>query len=238
MTFTIIIFLLVLSVLVFVHELGHFIVARKNGVKAEEFGFGFPPRIWGIYKNKENKWKQVKGSKELKDASSTVYSFNWIPLGGFVKIKGENGQNKKDKDSFASKSVGRRALILVAGVVMNIVLAGVLISVGYMIGFPDSTANLPKSAQVSKQQVQIVQVMPDSAAESADIKAGDVVLSVDGEKVDSEIELQELIRASANEEVDLVLKRQDETMNLTVSPDVKDNGQGNLGVAIVSSGNS
>jgi regulator of sigma E protease len=84
--------------------------------------------------------------------------------------------------------------------------------------------------------VQIIQVMPDSAAESADIKVGDVVLSVDGEKVDSEIELQELIRASANEEVDLVLKRQDETMNLTVSPDVKDNGQGNLGVAIVSSG--
>ncbi|HKK54639.1 MAG TPA: RIP metalloprotease RseP [Patescibacteria group bacterium] len=236
MTFTIIIFLLVLGVLVFVHELGHFVVARKNGVKAEEFGFGFPPRVWGIYKNKENKWKQVRGKKEVKDAKSTIYSFNWIPLGGFVKIKGESGQNKEDKDSFAHKPVWRRALILVAGVVMNIILAGVLISVGYMIGFPDSTANLPKSAQVSGQQVQIVQIMPDSAAESADIKAGDVVVSVDGESIDSEIELQELIRARANEEVDLVLKRQDKTMNLIVSPDVKDNGQGSLGVAIVSSG--
>jgi regulator of sigma E protease len=236
MTFTIIIFLLVLSVLVFVHELGHFLVARKNGVKAEEFGFGFPPRIWGIYKNKDNEWKHVKGSKEVKDAKSTVYSFNWIPLGGFVKIKGEGGQNKEDKDSFAHKPVWRRALILVAGVVMNIILAGVLISIGYMIGFPDSTNNLPQSAQVSGQQVQIVQVMPDSAAESANIKPGDVVVSVDGESVDSETELQELIRASANEEVDLVLKRQDETINLNVSPDVKDNGQGSLGVAIVSSG--
>lgn len=236
MIFTIIIFLLVLGVLVFVHELGHFVVARKNGVKAEEFGFGFPPRIWGIYKNNENKWKQVRGSKKVKDAKSTIYSFNWIPLGGFVKIKGEGGQDKEDKDSFAHKAVWRRALILVAGVAMNIILAGVLISVGYMIGFPDSTANLAKSAQVSGQQVQIIQVMPDSAAESADIKPGDVVLSVDGESVDSEIELQELIRASANEEVDLVLKRQDKTMNLTVSPDLKDNGQGSLGVAIVSSG--
>ena len=236
MIFTIIIFLLVLGLLVFVHELGHFLVARKNGVKAEEFGFGFPPRILGVYKNKEDKWKQVRGAKEVKDAKSTIYSFNWIPLGGFVKIKGESGQNKEDKDSFAHKPVWRRALILVAGVVMNIMLAGVLISVGYMIGFPDSTANLPKSAQVSGQQVQIVQIMPDSAAESADIKAGDVVVSVDGESIDSEIELQELIRARANEEVDLVLKRQDKTMNLTVSPDVKDNGQGSLGVAIVSSG--
>jgi len=236
MTFTIIIFLLVLGLLVFVHELGHFLVARKNGVKAEEFGFGFPPRILGVYKNKEDKWKQVRGAKEVKDAKSTIYSFNWIPLGGFVKIKGESGQNKEDKDSFAHKPVWRRALILVAGVVMNIMLAGVLISVGYMIGFPDSTANLPKSAQVSGQQVQIVQIMPDSAAESADIKAGDVVVSVDGESIDSEIELQELIRARANEEVDLVLKRQDKTMNLIVSPDVKDNGQGSLGVAIVSSG--
>ncbi|MFP4515028.1 MAG: RIP metalloprotease RseP [Parcubacteria group bacterium] len=236
MTFTIIIFLLVLGVLVFVHELGHFLVARKNGVKAEEFGFGFPPRVWGVYKNKENKWKHVRGAKQVKDAKSTIYSFNWIPLGGFVKIKGEGGQDKEDKDSFAHKPVWRRALILVAGVVMNIVLAGVLISVGYMIGFPDSTSNLPESAQVSNQQVQIIQVMPDSAAESAEIKPGDVVVSVDGESVESETELQELIRANANEEVDLVLKRQDKTLNLTVSPDVKENGQGSLGVAIVSSG--
>jgi regulator of sigma E protease len=78
--------------------------------------------------------------------------------------------------------------------------------------------------------------MPDSAAEAANIKPGDVVLSVDGESVDSETELQELIRASANEEVDLVLKRQDKTMNLSLSPDIKDNGEGSLGVAIVSSG--
>jgi regulator of sigma E protease len=234
--FTIIIFLLVLSVLVFVHELGHFLVARKNGVKAEEFGFGFPPRILGVYKNKENKWKHVRGSKQVKDASSTIYSFNFIPLGGFVKIKGEGGQNKDDEDSFAHKPIWRRALILVAGVVMNILLAGVLISLGYMIGFPDSTTNLPKSAQVSNQQVQIIQVIPDSAAESIDIKPGDVVLSVDGEPIDSELDLQEIIKAKANEEVDLVLKRQDETMNLSVSPDLKDNGDGSLGVAIVSSG--
>ncbi len=236
MAFTIIIFLVVLSLLVFVHEFGHFMVARKNGVKAEEFGFGFPPRVWGIYKNQDDKWQQVRGKKEVKNAKSTIYSINAIPLGGFVKIKGEGGQNKEDKDSFAGKPIWRRALILVAGVVMNVVLAAVLISVGYMIGFPDSTGNLPTSAKVSEKQVQIVQVVEGSAANQANIKAGDTVKSINGEEIDSETELQEIIKENGGEEIDMVIKRQDKIMNLSLSPDVSDEGQGRLGVAILGTG--
>ncbi|PIX12159.1 hypothetical protein COZ73_00795, partial [Candidatus Falkowbacteria bacterium CG_4_8_14_3_um_filter_36_11] len=81
---TIIIFIIILSALVFVHELGHFLVARKFGVKAEEFGIGFPPRAWGVYKSKDGRWKQVRGGRKVDDAADTIYSINWVPLGGFV----------------------------------------------------------------------------------------------------------------------------------------------------------
>ena len=86
MFLTIVTFIIILSLLVFVHEMGHFQVARKLGVKAEEFGFGFPPRALGIYRDKEKKWKIVKGKKKVEDAIDTIYSLNWIPMGGFVKI--------------------------------------------------------------------------------------------------------------------------------------------------------
>ena len=89
--FTVLIFIIILGLLVFVHELGHFLVARRNGVMAEEFGFGFPPRIFGLYKAKNGKRKLVWGSKEV-EAIDTIYSVNWIPLGGFVKIMGEDGE--------------------------------------------------------------------------------------------------------------------------------------------------
>src|SRR3989344_3535023 len=134
---TIIIFILILSLLVFVHEVGHFVVARKFGVKAEEFGLGFPPRGFGFYKNTEGKWKFVFGSKEVRDAADTVYSVNLIPLGGFVKIKGENGDSD-DPDSFMNKKIWQRASILAAGVTMNMVLAAALLSVGFMIGLPQA----------------------------------------------------------------------------------------------------
>ena len=87
---TILVFLGVLSVLVLAHEWGHFITAVKSGIKVEEFGIGFPPRLFGVYK-KDGKWKIVWWTKEITDADGTVYSINLIPLGGFNKIKGENG---------------------------------------------------------------------------------------------------------------------------------------------------
>src|SRR5680860_721671 len=115
---TLITFIIVLSVLVFAHEIGHFWTARKFGVKAEEFGLGFPPRLGGLYKNEAGKWKFVWGGKEVKDVPGTIYSLNWLPLGGFVKIKGENGEDRDDQNSFASKKIWQRAIILSAGVIM------------------------------------------------------------------------------------------------------------------------
>src|SRR3989338_7670480 len=136
MLLTIIVFLLVLSVLVLAHEWGHFATARKFGVKAEEFGLGFPPRAFGFYKNNQGKWKHIFGSKEVTDCPGTVYSLNWLPLGGFVKIKGENGEGHDEPDSFASRPVWQRAVMLSAGVIMNVILAMVLIISGFMVGLP------------------------------------------------------------------------------------------------------
>src|SRR3989338_11438162 len=115
---TLLLFIVVLSLLVFVHELGHFVMAKRMGMKVEEFGFGFPPRLWGVKRG------------------GTTYSINWIPLGGFVKIKGESGEQAHDPDSFASKSAWKRFVVLIAGVAMNLVLAAVLFSIGYMAGLP------------------------------------------------------------------------------------------------------
>lgn len=120
MLVTIISFVLILSVLVFVHELGHFLAARKFGAKAEEFGLGFPPRMVGWYKNTSGKWKTIFGNTEVTDAADTIYTLNSIPLGGFVKIKGEDGEGKTDASSFANKPIWQRSIILSAGVLMNV----------------------------------------------------------------------------------------------------------------------
>ena len=113
MFLTIVVFILILGLLIFVHEFGHFITAKKKGVKVEEFGFGFPPRIFGIKRGE------------------TIYSLNLVPLGGFVKIYGEDGAGKNDPRSFASKSISARALIISTGVLFNILLAMLLLSLGY-----------------------------------------------------------------------------------------------------------
>jgi len=107
MLLTALIFIVVLSVLVLVHEYGHFFVARRFGVKAEEFGLGFPPRALGWYKNQAGQWRTVLGNRSADSLQTapqaTVYSLNWLPLGGFVKIKGENGDGENESDSFGQE---------------------------------------------------------------------------------------------------------------------------------------
>src|SRR3989344_7424343 len=110
MFLTIIAFVLILGFLVLVHELGHFLVARRLGVGVEEFGLGFPPKVVST------------------KIGATVYSLNAIPLGGFVKIKGEEAATSSDPDSFASRPVWQRTVIVAAGVIMNII-AGWLVLV-------------------------------------------------------------------------------------------------------------
>ena len=155
MIFTIVLFVFVLGILVFIHEAGHFVTARRNGITCHEFGFGFPPRLGGVYKDAETgKWKLVLGNKEYM-GNKTLYSMNWIPLGGFVRIKGEDGENK-EPDSFGSKSHWVRFKVLFGGVFMNFVLAWILFSVIAMFGTTELAGTQSKDAKIiSKSRVQV-----------------------------------------------------------------------------------
>lgn len=246
MLLTIIIFILVLSVLVFVHELGHFYVAKKFKVGVEEFGLGFPPRIfgWQIWKESEKsakKWRLIKNNKEITEEDQkfgTVYSLNWLPLGGFVKIKGmENGEEREDKDSFVSHPVWQRFLILSAGVFMNVVLAMILIIIGFMIGMPQTIGDLGSQAQVSNRKIQIVQVFKDSPAAKAELKIGDVIISINNQQFANYSSLQNYVAEHAGQKLNYQIKRGKAEIVSQIIPEIRqETGKGGVGVAISETG--
>lgn len=229
---TLIIFLVVLSLLVFVHELGHFFTARKFGIKAEEFGFGFPPRAWGIYKNVDGKWKQIFGNRKIDDCPTTVYSINWFPLGGFVKIKGEDGENI-EPDSFGAKKIWQRAVVLSAGVSMNILLAVVLISISLMIGTPQSLDSVDKGAKIGVQQIQIVQVLDKTPAQKAGLVEGDIVLSINDNKFSDIQSIINFVDKNKDKPLTYLIKRGAKTINFSIKPELqKETGKAGIGVAL------
>ena len=236
MLLTIAVFFLVLGLLVLVHELGHFLSARRFGVKAEEFGFGFPPRIAGVYKNKQGKWSRVWGDKQITNASDTIFSFNWIPLGGFVKIKGQDGETK-DADSFSAQKIWKRSIILVAGVVMNIFLAAFIIIIGLMIGLPQILQDLPAQVKVKSSMIQIVEVMPNLPAAKADFKVGDVIVDINDQKFERYSQVQEFVDANQGKTLTYTIKRGQELIDKQVVPEIiKETGKGGIGIGIAEVG--
>src|SRR3989338_5453944 len=162
---SIIIFLIILLVLVLVHEAGHFFTAKKFGIRVDEFGFGFPPKLFGFKKGE------------------TEYSFNLLPIGGFVKIFGENPEEEQslygvgpDEDrKFYNKAKWKQAIVLFAGVFANFLLAWLLFSFGFMSGLPASVSNLP-DYELEDVNLVIVSVLPKSPAEEAGLKSGDKIV--------------------------------------------------------------
>lgn len=161
---SIIIFLVILLVLVVSHEFGHFIVAKAFGIRVDEFAFGFPPKIFG------------------KKYGETNYNFNLLPLGGYVKIFGENPTEDSisgpdSSRSFINKPVYAQALVLLAGVTMNFLLAWLLISIGFMSGLPTSVSEAPKGYTPEHQNLTLISVVKDSPADVAGLKIGDRLIS-------------------------------------------------------------
>ncbi len=234
MIITILIFLLVLSLLVFVHELGHFVVAKRSGMKVHEFGFGFPPRMFGIQKV-GGKWKMVWGYKDTK-TDDTVYSINWIPLGGFVKIMGEDNETAEDERSFVRKPFWPRFATLVAGVVMNFLLAGVLLGIGYMSGLPvavESMDQIPQNAQFKDRHVAIIGVGEGTPAEKAGILPSDIIQSVNGQTFDTVEALQAYIKEHKGEKQSFTIQRVNETKTIEVETlSEPKEGQGVVGVGL------
>ncbi len=230
----ILIFIIILGVLIFVHELGHFMVARRNKVKVEEFGFGFPPRVAGFFINKKKKFQFFQGKEETK-SESTVYSLNWIPLGGFVRIKGEDGELANDKDSFAAQSAWTRVKILGAGVMMNFLLAWFLLSLIFLLGAPEAVND---NEIVKNAKVQISQIIPSSPAELSGLNIGDEIIALSSskesiKKVSSVKEVQTFIQKNKGEKIVLKIKRGNEILEKISVPRAEyPENQGPLGISL------
>lgn len=212
----VIFFLLALSVLVIIHELGHYLAARLFGVKAEEFGFGFPPRLVGFVKER-GRWKIV-GATDRSKYAKTIWSINWLPIGGFVRIKGEQEDGINDPDSIHAKPIWQRVVIIAAGVVMNWILAAALFTVIFSVGTVAVLDGLPANARISNRTVMIDQVLKGSPAEKSGIKPGDEILRVDGAALATALDARNRIGAKDTRIVTFVLKRDSKELTLDVTP--------------------
>lgn len=235
---TLLIFIAVLAVLVLSHEFGHFIAAKKSGMRVYEFGFGFPPRAFGWYRDPATKkFKFVSGKFDREQAPATVYSVNWLPLGGFVQIKGENDAGDIASDSFAAQKTWKRAVALAAGVLMNILVAMILLSVGYMIGLPQATNDMESVDNVKDRRTEIVQVITGKPAAIAGLVSGDVILSVGDIANPRLVELQKYVNDHQTEEVVVTIKRGEEVFTKNIKPAIyPETGKAGLGVGIAEVG--
>jgi len=209
---TVLIVVISLSILILVHELGHFLAARFFGVRVEEFGIGFPPRLI---------------SKKI---GKTVYSLNLLPFGGFVKIFGENfeDEEKISPDSFVFQPVWRRAIIVLAGIFMNIFLGWLILSFVFMSGMPEHLA--------------IAEIAPDSPAQAVGLESGDIIIkasfkeTVLSDPIKSR-ELIELVNKAAGDNILFTIRRGDKIFEVEIqSRSNPPFGQGPVGIALVEMG--
>lgn len=211
---TLIFIIISVSILILAHEWGHFYSARKLGVNVEEFGIGFPPRLWSRVKN------------------GVRYSVNLFPFGGFVKIFGERGEGEGQHESFISRPVWQRFVILFAGVGMNLVLAWALFSIGSTFGIPSIDAN-----PVSHHPVSVVGVSRGSPAEAAGLKFGDKIFELRSQdislRVESEKDVLNFTDAYRGEPIMMIVQRGTDILTINAIPRVTaPDGEGPLGVGL------
>ena len=204
---TIVLFILILGALVVIHELGHFFTARAFRVRVLEFGIGFPPR-----------------AKVLRNKGETLYSLNWLPIGGFVKLEGEDGTDPDDPRSFSHQGVAKKLTILVAGVLMNVLLAVVIFTGIAWLASP-------------LQGVRFFEVVPGSPAATAGLQPGEAIIAVDGATPEFIVgpDVLTSLRTRPGETVTLTIEdqagqRRDVSVTLRSQAEI-DAGLGALGVA-------
>jgi regulator of sigma E protease len=196
-----------LSVLIFFHELGHFILAKIFKIRVEEFGLGYPPRIFGFIFSSHPKLKFFLGKKQpLEAKSKTIYSLNWIPFGGFNKIKGELGEDDS-VDSFYSQVWWKKALVASGGFLMNIFLAFLLFSLCFFIGLPQNIDEVSGEKMIQPVGIQIGMIYPDSPAEKAGLKLGDIITEIDGQEFSSVEQVQNYIDLKKGGDLQITVKR-------------------------------
>ncbi len=203
MLITAVSFFVVLSVLVLVHEFGHFIVARRSGIVVEEFGLGYPPRLVTLF-----------------ERDGVSYTLNAIPFGGFVRMRGEDGA--EGPGSFVSQSKRVRAAVLLAGPAMNLLLAFVLFTASFLLGRP-----MPAPGAL------VTDVAPGSPAAEAGMQPGDLIVEVEGEPIETPADLVRSTRTRLGQPVTLTIRRDGEVLTIKLTPRVRPpEGEGPIGVAI------
>jgi regulator of sigma E protease len=213
MIFTIIIAFIALMSLIVLHEFGHFILAKKFGVPVDEFGIGYPPRIFG------------------RKIGDTLYSFNLIPFGAFVRVRGEQG-GIEDMKSFSKKPIWQRALIVLGGVVMFWIISWALLSIALGLGVPVAVSD--DAENLINPRVRVIMIAPNSPAEMAGIEPGDAVLKIGTQEIDKVRELQELVKEDLGEEIFLTIERGNEIFDVKLLPrESPPEGEGAMGVALI-----
>ncbi len=210
--------------LVVVHELGHAIVAKRNGVEVEEFGIGFPPKAWG---------------KKLKNG--TLFTLNWLPLGGFVKLKGEHDA-AEGPGSYGSASLWVKSKILLAGVVVNWLTAVVIFTGIALFGMPKILPNqftIASDNQTTISEVQVLSVGNDSPAGKVGVQTGDSLISIGGDKVTSAAHFKEQTATFAGQTVHLVYKHGTATQDKEVTLRANNSdGKGYIGIGTAERANN
>jgi len=205
---SVIIFLIIIAVLILVHEFGHFIVAKRAGIRVDEFGLGFPPRLWGI-----------KGGE-------TLYSINLIPFGGFVKIFGEDPDEESIKGpdakrSFVNKPKLTQAIVIAAGIAFNVFFGWALFSASFMIGVPAS-AETAFGRPLIDPHVTITTLLKDAPAQKAGLREGDIMKGMSAPGISLETVsvpgIQAFIAAHPKEELTLSFERGGKPMSAKVVP--------------------
>jgi len=204
--------------LVVLHEFGHFILAKKFGVKVEEFGIGYPPRIF---------------SKKI---GETIYSLNLLPFGAFVKLPGEL-ERIEDEQSFSKQPIGKRTLIILGGVLSFWIIAIILFSIVFVLGTQMAIGDEIDSGIINPK-VQISAVISDSPANLAGLKPGDTILNLQSQnlnlKVEKVKEVQEFTNQNLGQEITLTIERGKEVFDVSLVPRTSPpSGEGPMGVALV-----
>ncbi|WP_338504265.1 M50 family metallopeptidase [Candidatus Minimicrobia sp. QA0096] len=214
--------LFVLILLVVLHELGHAIVAKRNGVKVEEFGVGFPPAA--------KKWK-VKRSFL---GENVTFSLNWLPLGGFVRLKGEY-DSAKGEGTYGGSTFWVKTKILLAGVVMNWITAIVLFTILAIIGMPKILSNqvqLPFDTEVRRSPVAIVKITPNSPADKIGLKVNDELIKINGQPLTEAEKLPIITKQSSGKKVRVEYRRdgKESSVDVQLNDEKSAKGSGYLGV--------
>ncbi len=215
-------FLLALIPLIILHEIGHFVMARLTGVWAKEFGIGYPPRITKLFQ-----WRE------------TEFTLNWLPLGGFVRMEGEEIFREEETDpeeektpaqlakeeearqhSLYAKPVGTRILISLGGPLMNLVTAWVFAVVLFLTGIPG-------------MNVSITEIAPNSPAAEAGLQVGDKIVAIDGQEVEAPTDVQVYSQENPGTPIEMTLEREEEMLKVSLTPRVDPpEGEGAMGIAI------